>query len=380
MFDIEIQSIDPLNMQAITILSKFTGWSIPEAKKFAEGVAKGTVLPILQIQAGNVQKFITECGEVGTVARFIGESDTVDDSRSMKVEESAFNSKSKNSLFCHMCGTQIKEGSVFCHKCGTKVVYDCTRSQALETEVKGEINMWASLRKPVKIISWILVPIVILVLISSGVSKISNYVSADDTMEYDELTEDYTGDYYEQYQNLDSSLVGRWRSYDGGTLEFSDSGVITSCDFQCWSLVGRKPDLIYWEASNGRVTCSAYFNSDIKYWIFKQFEGEKDEREIISIGGGDSDYYRVSGTYGGGIVGKWVSVYGEVWSYQFNEDGTGMWNGKFPITWCTYTTDDGASVLNYSLLDSTYFDYTVTGDVLTVFLSDGSRIYTKVGR
>lgn len=276
-------------------------------------------------------------------------------------------------MYCHKCGVQIKECSMFCHKCGAKVVYDNTEPQAPDTKLKGAANVWASLGKPAKITSLILMTVIILVFIRSVVSQNSKYDSDDDTMGYDELAENYYG----QCQNLDSLLVGRWRSYDGGTLEFSDSGVITSCDFKCWSLIGQKPDWIYWESSNGRVTCSAYFYSDVKYRIFKQFEGEKDEREIIAIS--NNDYYRESGTYGGGIVGKWVSVYGEVWSYQFNEDGTGMWNGKYPITWYTYTTDAGASALNYCLVDSTYFDYSVTGDILTVFLSDGSHVYTKVG-
>ena len=50
-----------------------------------------------------------------------------------------------------------------------------------------------------------------------------------------------------------------WRSFDGGTLQFDDNGMISSCDFNCWSLVGDTPDRVYWEADNGRVTCSAYF-------------------------------------------------------------------------------------------------------------------------
>lgn len=61
-----------------------------------------------------------------------------------------------------------------------------------------------------------------------------------------------------------------------------------------------------------------------------------------------------------------------------------MGNERFPITWYAYTIEDGANedrvnVVSYSLLDSTYFDYSVSGNTLTIFLSDSSRTYIKVG-
>ena len=204
-----------------------------------------------------------------------------------------------------------------------------------------------------------------------------------DFIEYD-LDDWYNGDTsegvdvepeYNPYLNLDASLVGRWRSYDGGTLEFTDSGVISSCDFQCWSMVGEDPARIYWEASNGRVTCSAYYDRDVTYGISERSDGS--EYIVLSINR-DHKYTRVTGKNGDGIVGKWESTYGTFWSYQFNADGTGMYNGTYPLNWYAYTRDDGASAVSYSLLDRTYFDYSVSGNILTVFLSNSSRVYTKV--
>ena len=190
----------------------------------------------------------------------------------------------------------------------------------------------------------------------------------------------YLGDEgnYGTYGNLDSALVGRWRSFDGGTLQFDDNGMISSCDFNCWSLVGDTPDRVYWEADNGRVTCSAYFDEDVTYKIAGPSSGS--EMEYITFSSNSRHRYeRASGENGDGIIGKWVSVENSIWSYQFNADGTGLDNGTRPITWQAYTTDDGANAVRYSLLDSTYFDYTVEGDSLVVFLSDSSRVYTKVG-
>lgn len=74
-------------------------------------------------------------------------------------------------MFCHKCGTQLPEGAGFCHKCGTKVVHDSTEQQVSDTSHGNHPNVWESFRKPAKIISWILVPVVILVLITSGALK-----------------------------------------------------------------------------------------------------------------------------------------------------------------------------------------------------------------
>ena len=183
---------------------------------------------------------------------------------------------------------------------------------------------------------------------------------------------------YGTYGNLDSALVGRWRSFDGGTLQFDDNGMISSCDFNCWSLVGENPNRVYWETSNGRVSCSAYFDNSDTYTITSP--SSEPETEYSSFSRNRRHMYqRTTGENGDGIIGTWTSVENSIWSFQFNEDGTGMYNGRYPITWSTYTADDGADAVRYSLIDSTYFDYTVEGDSLVVFLSDSSRVYTKVG-
>lgn len=74
-------------------------------------------------------------------------------------------------MFCHKCGTKIADDATFCHKCGTKVVYDSTEPQLSDASQGKRPDVWESLRKSAKIISWILVPIVILVLITSGALK-----------------------------------------------------------------------------------------------------------------------------------------------------------------------------------------------------------------
>lgn len=202
-------------------------------------------------------------------------------------------------------------------------------------------------------------------------------VDTDDPIDNDAYLGDESN--YGTYGNLDSALVGRWRSHDGGTLQFDDSGAISSCDFKCWSMNGE-PERVYWEASNGRVTCSAYFDENVTYEISKSADGY----DMVGITFPDARnwtqwYQRTSGSTGNGIIGTWASMSNTSWSFEFNEDGTGLDSGKYPFTWYAYTTDEGINAMSYTLLDSTYFDYSISGNTLTVFLSDGGRVYTKVG-
>ena len=48
--------------------------------------------------------------------------------------------------------------------------------------------------------------------------------------------------------------------------------------------------------------------------------------------------------------------------------------GSNDLTWYADET-----TLCYTTEQKAAFDYTVTGDVLTIFFSDGSEVYTKVG-
>lgn len=210
-------------------------------------------------------------------------------------------------------------------------------------------------------------------------------VETDDTATDDTATDDGAADDdypvdNDDYSVLDDDLCGRWRNSDGGTLQFDDSGVISSCDFKCWSSWFGTPDRIYWEAYNGRVSCSSYFDVNMTYEISQSANGYDNMLVAFSDTADWTDQYRrTSGSTGDGIIGTWANATGTSQTFEFYEDGTGMENGKFSLTWSPYTTDEGISAIIYSRLESTYFDYSVTGNLLTIFLSDGSRTYTKVG-
>lgn len=159
-------------------------------------------------------------------------------------------------------------------------------------------------------------------------------------------------------------------------MEFDDTGSLVSCDFKCYSIISYdEPFSVSYTADNGRVTCNAYFDFVSLYEIRYSDSYEKEELKIRDTG---NSYLRTDGQNGTGILGKWESVDGLGLGFMFWEDGTGMYNNKFPITWNNYTDENGNEVLHYILQDTTYFDYKISGDMLTVFLSDNSRVYTKV--
>lgn len=193
---------------------------------------------------------------------------------------------------------------------------------------------------------------------------------------------------------LDPNLIGRWRAEDGGCLEFDEFGCILSCNFTCWNITdyGRKnngaPDRLRWEASNGRVTCYSEFDYNDPYQFTTSYaeNGVTDlheDYEILIVGiksALSAQYIRDDDTpEGSGLVGKWVVDGMPIWGYQFNSDGTGVYNGRFNFVWSTSQTDTNENRIKYTLFDTASFDYYVSGDILTVFLSDGSITYTRVG-
>ncbi len=86
------------------------------------------------------------------------------------------------------------------------------------------------------------------------------------------------------------------------------------------------------------------------------------------------EYYREK-TGSTDLAGIWIhdNSTGLGGDFELYTDGTGM-IGSNPLTW--YADE---STLYYSPEEMAAFDYTVSGDVLTIFFSDGSEVYTRVG-
>ena len=178
----------------------------------------------------------------------------------------------------------------------------------------------------------------------------------------------------------DPSLVGRWRSYDGGYVEFGDYGEAAISFSPHGSLL--IPDYITWEASNGRVVLTSHFSETSTYEI--QDLGSRQHLNLSTN--------KLSGTYytraevSSSLVGTWdkVGSSGYVTSNALIllSDGTGIMNrlissssmGDVPITWWA---DNTTLRIDWALQSA--YDYTVSGDMLTIYFSNGSQMYSRVG-
>ena len=87
-------------------------------------------------------------------------------------------------------------------------------------------------------------------------------------------------------------------------------------------------------------------------------------------------FYRVKGTEGDSIVGSWAieSVNSDRTSLGLYEDGTGYWYGHDAYYWNATDTN-----LEICISLQTGCDYYVAGDMLELFFSNGSMIFTRVG-
>lgn len=191
----------------------------------------------------------------------------------------------------------------------------------------------------------------------------------------------YLGDEgnYGSYSNLDSSLVGRWRSYDGSALTLESSGYATTV-FQFWNRLLNKPDSVTWDASNGQLTLYAHSQEEY-YWIIEEetyFDMETDRlylNRITPYNTATSAYYDVSysreRTSTTDLAGTWDVTYDR--ALTLNSDGTGQLGG-LPMTWEATDTE-----LYFYPIESRIYDYTVSGDTLTIFFNDGAKVYTRVG-
>lgn len=175
----------------------------------------------------------------------------------------------------------------------------------------------------------------------------------------------------------DQALVGRWRAYDGGYVEFSEYGEAAMSFSPHGSFL--IPDFITWVASNGRITLSSHFSETSK-WTIKD---SGTEQMLTLSRNSDQRYYRSE--LGTSLVGTWNSgAFSGFGDLVLLSDGTGTMNRivssdpwameKVPITW---GSDDTNFYVSWTLLSA--YDYTVSGNTLTIYFSNGSQIYTKVG-
>lgn len=169
---------------------------------------------------------------------------------------------------------------------------------------------------------------------------------------------------------LDASLYGRWRATDGSILELSDNGTVANVNFQVW-IDPSTPDSIIWEASNGQIIFDSQFNCEYEWSVERDQDLDVDVLTLIK-NSYPIRYHRMEGTTGEGLIGQWdIQAIGV--DLTLNPDGTGM-VGNSSCIWQT----DGVILWEY-IHQRCAYDYYVSGDMLELFFSDGSKTFIKVG-
>lgn len=189
-----------------------------------------------------------------------------------------------------------------------------------------------------------------------------------------EIDEDYSwveGD-IDYSSVIDPSLVGRWRSYSGKTLTLDDSCNL-EISWKAWDRISDAPDRITWTAENGRLKIRADFVDYMTYSINTTEYG----LEQLSLGNPGKDdqqvmYYR-NDTGTNALAGEWTSYATLSGDMILYEDGTGC---RSNINFSWYADETTYTEVHTQGRD---YDYTVSGDTLTLFFSEGAEIFTRVG-
>lgn len=313
-------------------------------------------------------------------------------------------------MFCYKCGSELPDEAGFCPKCGAKVIGETVSQQAdapihdisVHQQIHAVLLNVPNKKKYILIIIGVIVVFLFIVIIisrssdsemssDSAVHLKNNTSEAEEnlfehpnytvTTETDNNFDDYEDEIfgyegededYVYYLALDEALCGRWRSADGGAIELSDTGYAqTSLDLRPWWAIGKSTALS-WEALNGQLRFITSYAAEYDYEYYPK--DWKNEYNADHLRVGTLTLHRVNGNTGDSMIGVWDDndIGGPY--FTFNEDGTGAFANDKYITW----EADAEKVYIYYDLYST-FDYSMEGDILTIFFSDGSDIYTRVG-
>lgn len=323
-------------------------------------------------------------------------------------------------MFCHKCGKELSDDSKFCYECGTKVI-KTTQSEIAPTSPYSQTTSVSSDNLPTQTVyqqqsyspsqhmqpnqsAYVSTPavktkskhktlIIIIVLVLVAILIFPLFTGQSST----------SGKTPSKDSSHDSSLIGKWRARNGHTIELnSDESAFTNIidsanDILMFSKyfpsLKHTADNPVWESENGQLN----FFVDHTESVYIEYGSNKLSGDYILLGGSSDGRkcYRKEGTESTNTyAGTWVL---DLWQITLNEDGTGriycpsyeflgttIDGEEAFINWYT-EEEDGKGLfsitkerlyIKYRMISTV--DYYLSGNTLTVFLSNTSEDFIKI--
>ena len=171
---------------------------------------------------------------------------------------------------------------------------------------------------------------------------------------------------------IDTNLVGgRWVSDTGTRIElFGDGTGTTTMNLWEWPFSGNE---IQWFVDDGRLILFAEHVRQCTNMI--SFNGQRSRYEL-RVTNVPEVYARTEGVDENNLYGLWMPTTSGGGGIRFNRDGTGH-DYISRLGHFTWHLHDGVVTRVYQ--QGWMFDYLASGNQLTLFGTDGSTVYTRIG-
>jgi hypothetical protein len=176
---------------------------------------------------------------------------------------------------------------------------------------------------------------------------------------------------------IDPELAGgRWVADNGNRIELYDSGIGTTnlslWDYTpgstIWTMGSNRE--IEWQAENGLLVLAYRTVTQVEYRL---------SNGVLSFTGATVSYSRGDGNTTSDLTGRWMPTTGGGGGIIFNSDGTGYDNSSLLYDSGDFTWYIENNTLVREYVFAYQWDYTVTGNYLTLFGTESSTTYTRVG-
>lgn len=293
-------------------------------------------------------------------------------------------------MFCYKCGKELPDDSEFCFDCGAKI--NVQPVQETTPSCPHTINIPTPTADVPRQGTYIADQMVknkkshkapILITLVAVVASILIYVLFENGVNINNPIKTPTGG-----SLYDSALIGRWRSFNGSTIELDSDGsgytslieavdsdkILFNGSSTVMSLVfGHSIGDMTWSSENGKITFTV---EHTEYFRIKYESSSAYSKNDEIICGSLWTMQRKENTVSSGnYIGTWCGFNMEL---TLNDDGTGevvKEKTNIPIEW-EFKQEIGRIYITYNMYHE--FDYYKSDDSLTIYLSNSSMTFKKV--